>query len=58
MTARRGRGCMDGREERRLRGQGRGTAVQDVPAHEAAAAAAGEEKGEGGEARAAGRESA
>ena len=34
------------REERRLRGQGRGTAVQGVPAHEAAAA--GEERGEGG----------
>ena len=33
-------------EERRLLGQGRGTAVQDVPAHEAAAA--GEERGEGG----------
>ena len=42
-TARRGR---HNREERRLRGQGRGTAVQDVPAHEAAAA--GEERGEGG----------
>ena len=43
-TARRGRGRVDCGEERRLRGQGRQTAVQDVPAHEAAAA--GEERGE------------
>ena len=49
-TARRGRGRVDGGgEERRLRRQGRQTAVQDVPAHEAAAA--GEERGEWGGAR-------
>ena len=48
-TARRGRGRVDGREECRLRGQGRGTAVQDVPAHKATAA--GGERREGGGAR-------
>ena len=45
-TARRGRHSVNVREERRLRGQCRGTAVQDASAHEAAAA--GEERGEGG----------
>ena len=45
-TARRGRGRVDGREECRLHEQGPGTAVQDVPAHKAAAA--GGERREGG----------
>ena len=45
-TARRGRHSVEVREERRLRGQGRGTAVQDAPVHKAAAT--GEERGEGG----------